>query len=213
MSRPSTGTDKKLIETGKKLARGEGVSSLTARNVCRKAGVNLGMFHYHFKNKKNFERIVLKEIYSELMGKIGPDVSGSGEPLERLRTALFDLACFVRENRAVIVALARDVLSGNRETLLFVKSNFTEHVRLMIGLIEECRKKKAIADLPLTVTLPMIMPAVALPIGGVGVVEKLELGPFFPVAFSLIKNALISDSAIKTRIDLALKGLAPAEGK
>jgi len=212
MSRPSIGTDKKLIEAGKKLAREDGVASLIARNVCREAGVNLGMFHYHFRNKKNFEHAVLKDLYAELMAKFVPAVSGEGEPLEKLKKCLFTLAGFVRENRGVIVPMARDILSGNRETLLFVKKNFTAHVRLLVGLIEECRKKKMIADYPLTVTLPMIAFAVLLPVAGVGVAERLELGPFFPIAFSFVKNGIISDSAIRTRIDLALRGLSPKGG-
>lgn len=209
MSRPSTGTDLKLIDAGKKLVRKEGLAGLSARQVCKEAGVNLGMFHYHFKSKENFEQAVLKEIYAEFMTRLTLEVSAGKDERTRLKNTLCTLARFARDNRDLLVLIFKDILSGKREVLFFIKKNFTAHIKLLANLIGECRKAGVIGDYPLSVTLPMLMPPIALPGLAVGIVEKLDAGPLFPIAFALIKRQLISDSAIELRVELALRGLAP----
>ncbi|MBC7946203.1 MAG: TetR/AcrR family transcriptional regulator, partial [Burkholderiales bacterium] len=49
MPRPSQNTDRRLIKAARKLLPETGCSGLNLRQVAVKAGVNLGMFHYHFK--------------------------------------------------------------------------------------------------------------------------------------------------------------------
>lgn len=213
MTRPSTGTDLKLIEAGKKIVRKEGLVGLSARQVCKEAGVNLGMFHYHFKSKENFEQEVLKEIYAEFMARLKVEAAAGADERARLKNTLCTLARFARDNREVLLSIFRDVLSGRREILFFIKKNFGAHIRLIVDLINDCKKVGVIGDYPLSVTLPMLMPPIALPGLAVGIVEKLDAGPFFPVAFAVIKRQLISDSAIELRVELALRGLAPVGGK
>jgi AcrR family transcriptional regulator len=52
-------TDQRLVDTALEMAKHSGLSNLKLRDVAQKAGVNLGMFHYHFKTKDQFTRAVL----------------------------------------------------------------------------------------------------------------------------------------------------------
>jgi len=209
MPRPASGTDKKLLKVGKELARKNGISALSARKVCNAAGVNLGMFHYYFKNKKNFEQLVLKDLYAELMNKLHLKISEKEDPEQKLKSVIFIISLFARENRCLLVSLLKDILFGNKDTASFMKKHFTRHIRLLISLINECKKTKIIGDYPLSVILPMLMPPTVLPLLGVGIAEKIGMKGLFSVNFHMIKKSIVSDSAIRMRIELALKSLSP----
>ena len=60
MPRPSRNIDQLLIAAALELLPNAGTSVLTIRQVCQHAGVNLGMFHYHFKTRDVFLRAVLR---------------------------------------------------------------------------------------------------------------------------------------------------------
>ena len=67
MSRPSKNTDRLLIEAAKELIPEAGFKGLKIREVARKAGVNLGMFNYHFKTKEKF--LITKDDFDSLKDK------------------------------------------------------------------------------------------------------------------------------------------------
>ena len=50
MARPSQNVDQRLLEAGLALLPQTGCAGLSVRRLADHAGVNLGMFHYHFKN-------------------------------------------------------------------------------------------------------------------------------------------------------------------
>ena len=55
MGRTAAGNDEKLLRAGIQLARAKGLGGFTVREVCARSRVNLGMFHYYFTNKDNFD--------------------------------------------------------------------------------------------------------------------------------------------------------------
>jgi AcrR family transcriptional regulator len=74
----------RLIKIGIELTRQKGLESFNVRELCLKAKVNLGMFHYYFKNKNKFNEIILKSVYSELMRDIKINVSDKNTPKENI---------------------------------------------------------------------------------------------------------------------------------
>ena len=65
MSRPSHNADQRLIEAAQKMLIKTGLNRMNIRQVAAEAGVNLGMFHYHFKTKDLFIRAVLQDVYEK----------------------------------------------------------------------------------------------------------------------------------------------------
>ena len=59
MSRPSQNADQHLIEAAQKMLKHTSLSQMNIRQVAAEAGVNLGMFHYHFKTKDQFAKAVM----------------------------------------------------------------------------------------------------------------------------------------------------------
>ena len=71
MARPSQGIDQALLRSGRELFATSGCDGLSLRALAEHAGVNLGMFHYHFKTKDNFLRALLQQLYEEVFARIG----------------------------------------------------------------------------------------------------------------------------------------------
>ena len=60
--RPSRNLDRALLAAGRELFPSRGCPGLTVREVAEAAGVNLGMFHYHFKSREAFLRALLQSV-------------------------------------------------------------------------------------------------------------------------------------------------------
>ena len=108
MTRPSHNTDRLLIRAAKKLIPRTGFSGLTVREVSRRAGVNLGMFNYHFKTKDAFIEKLLVETYEDFFADFKIESLTGGTPIERLKNAIMAVAFYVRDNRQIFIMLMKN---------------------------------------------------------------------------------------------------------
>jgi AcrR family transcriptional regulator len=106
--------DKLLLKAGRELLLETGAANLKVRQVAARAGVNLGMFHYHFRTREHFLTSVFQEIYEDFFKTFVLESSGTDSPLARLSRALTVMARFVRDNRPILLMLLMDCVQGNR---------------------------------------------------------------------------------------------------
>jgi AcrR family transcriptional regulator len=208
--RPSTNTDKKLIQAAIDIMAGQGFSGLNIRQVARRARVNLGMFHYHFKTKDGFVRTVLQEIYERFYRQFTLETSADAPLEERLRRTLMMASCFIRDNRQNIMVILHGVLERDPVVLDFIHKNFHRHILLVFRLIREAQRKGVIARLPIFTVVSFLMGGVLFPCAAIGAIERAVEKEPMALSIPLIRGQVISDKAIQQRIDLALKALAPA---
>ncbi len=206
MSRPSRNTDLLLTEEARKILPKTGFTGLNLREVASKAGVNLGMFHYHFKTKREFTRRVLETIYEEFFLDLSIEASRGEAPLENLRSALNSMGRFSRNNRALILSLIGDVLNGDREVVRFVKINFGRHFGVLSKIIRECQKTGALEKEPLPLVITHLLGAVGVPHLIFELLERSSARKPFGLALSVVRSAVLSDAAIAKRVERALKG-------
>lgn len=209
MPRPSRSTDKLLIDAGRKLLPETGVSGLTLRRVAAQAGVNLGMFHYHFGSKREFSRRVLEEIYGEFFRGFAAETGAPAAPRERLRRALAALARFARDNRKIILAIVRDVMEGEPEATGFAKANIPRHMEIIAGLVRECQRRGELREMPLPLAMSFLLGAAAMPNVAMGVIERSAARKPFGLSPAALFPLFSSDRSIAIRVDLALAALAP----
>ncbi|NLO90808.1 MAG: TetR/AcrR family transcriptional regulator, partial [Elusimicrobia bacterium] len=201
MTRPSTDTEKRLLDAGRKLLYRNGLSGLRVRMVAREAGVNLGMFHYHFGSLDNFVKVLLRESYKGFLSRLSLDVSPGRPPRERLRSALTSLGLFIRDNRLPASALILDALSGNGKAADFIAENFTAHVGMLVALLEECKKTGVIADLPIPLLVVTVGSSLAAPALAVSGMEKAGVKkPLGITTLPELHRILLSDQAVKLRV-------------
>lgn len=206
MARPSRDLDKVLLAAGRELLPRRGCAGLTVREVAQLAGVNLGMFHYHFRTREAFLRAVLQDAYEEMFGRLTLEAGGEGDPLGSLRAAFGVLGRFLRDNRPLIGRVMADALAQEPSARAFVRDNLPRHLAVLRRLHAAAVDEGALADLPFEQALGLCGGALAMPILVGGAIAESGMVPE-PRARA-IRRTLLTDAAIDQRIDLALAALA-----
>lgn len=206
MSRPSRNIDQLLIATARELLPETGCRGFSIRQLTERAGVNLGMFHYHFKTREQFLARVLQDVYQEMFTTLTFQAHAERPPLENLRAAVTVLGRFARDNRFLVRRLLADALSGATTAQDFFRQNFPRHLGVIAELLSAGQRAGTIRKLPLTQALAFLAGAVALPNILVTVVQEQAIVP--AQFLSNLDREVLSDKAIAQRVDMAIRGLA-----
>lgn len=209
MSRPSANLDRKLVEAARAMLPEAGLSGLSVREVCRRAGVNAGMFHYHFKSKEAFSRRVLGECYERFLGAFR-EAEGTGSPRERLRRVLVAVGRFSRDNRGFQAQMMRELLSAQPEMSRFAKENFGRHIGIVFRLLEECRREETVRPLPTPMLAMFAMSSMGVPAVAVTGLERNKVRAIGGRPLKEFAALMLSDAMIDVRADMVLAALAPA---
>src|SRR5689334_1555558 len=204
MTRPSRNVDRLLLRAGRELFPETGAARLSIRKVALRAGVNPGMFHYHFGAKDLFVRQVLQELYDEMFANLELAASARS-PRDALSAALNVLGRFARDNARLLRRLIADALSGDPLAREFLRANMPRHVGVLLSLIRSGQRAGQLRSVAPAQALVFLAGSVAAPMVIGGALADHDLVP--GVAAGL--PALIgTDAAIAERVDCALAGLA-----
>lgn len=209
MARPSRNIDRKLLDTARTMLGRSDIADLSIRDVARKAGVNLGMFHYHFKSKRAFTRRLLQEVYEDFFNRLTLETSKAGSPMERLRRALLVAGKFTRDNRPIFLSLLRGGLHGQRETIEFAAKNVPRHLAVVFALLQECQAAGVLKTLPPPIAVSVLFGSISVPTLVIGMLETAKAEKPFGMPLSKLEDMMLSDAALEQRVDLALKALLP----
>ncbi len=182
-----------------------GCAGLSLRAVTDHAGVNPGMFHYHFKSKDNFLRTLLQQMYEDMFAALSGQVRADGAAIDRLRAALIAMAHFARTNRRVLARVWMDAISGEAVARDFFRSNAPRHLRLLFGLLQQAHAEGALRELPPLQRFALMMGSVLLPL--IFVAGLVESGVVPAIPRAAFETQVTSDAAIEQRIDLVLSAL------
>ncbi|MES2938443.1 MAG: TetR/AcrR family transcriptional regulator [Pseudomonadota bacterium] len=210
MPRPGTNTKEALLAAGRVLYPERGAAGLSLRALTEHAGVNLGMFHYHFRTKDVFLRELLQQFYEEMFGQLSGLAHQAGPPLARLRGALLFIACFARDHAAVLGRVLGDASNGDAVAREFLQANAPRHLRLLMALMDEAERAGEIAPLPPLQRFVFTMSSVVLPALVVPRIAALDIAP--AGIRKHIKPQVTSDAAIAQRVELALAALRQGAG-
>src|ERR1043165_4984962 len=108
MPRPSRNLDQALLAAGRALYPSRGCAGLSVREVADAAGVNLGMFHYHFKSRDAFLRALMQQAYEEMFSSLTLELSLHREMPDSLRYAVRAIGRWVRDNRRFLARVLAD---------------------------------------------------------------------------------------------------------
>jgi len=207
MPRPSRQLDQALLRSGRVLYPALGSGGLTQRRLAEHAGVQPGMFHYHFPSKDAFLAALLQQLYDEMFGRLGEAAAGDGPPLVRLRQGLMAIGGFVREHHALLGRLAADAIDGVAVVQAFLRDNAPRHLGLLMQLLDAAEARHEIRPDPPLQRLTFLMGATMAPMLVTRGAQALGL-PWGRLA----DDQVLSDAALAVRVDLALRALAPRPG-
>lgn len=207
MPRPSRNIDQRLLDAGAELLPHTGCRGLSARMLTEHAGVNLGMFHYHFRSKDNFIRALLGRIYEEMFSMLAVKAAGGSSPVDNLRNAVQVIAQFGRSHRRILARIVNDAAGGEAIALEFLRANVPRHVAILARLIAEAQHAGQVVEIPVPQALAFIAGSVMAPVllGG----ALLEHGGLPKTTVKSLEQALLSEEAVNQRIEFALRGLRP----
>ena len=203
MARPSQSIDQLLLDAGLALLPLTGCAGLSVRRLTEHAGVNLGMFHYHFKTKENFIKAVLQRTYEEMFAALVLRVNPAHPPLRNLRDALGVLGSFGLKNRRLLVRILGDAMGGEPLATDFLKDNLPRHIDVIASLVQQAQSEGSLARAPVPQVIAFMAGAVAAPILAA---TALQQSPGAENQAALV----LSEQALAQRIEFALRGLAPA---
>jgi AcrR family transcriptional regulator len=205
MPRPSRNLDRALLAAGRALLPRRGCAGLSVREVADAAGVNLGMFHYHFRTREAFLRELLQSMYEEMFSQLTLTRPASGDALEHMRATLRFLGRFLRANRPVIGRVMADAMCGDRVAVEFLRDNMPRHIGVLAALVEIAQREGRVREMPIPQAVAFCAGSLAAPIVFAG--AAIEAGALPAAARKRLEAALLSDAAIDARIDLALAAI------
>ncbi|UOD32710.1 TetR/AcrR family transcriptional regulator [Massilia violaceinigra] len=208
MNRPSQKIDARLIASGMVLLPQTGCAGLSVRKLVEHAGVNLGMFHYHFKNKDNFLRVLLQHLYEDMFAALTLRAQASRGGARSLDGALRVLAGFASGHRHLLLMLLSEAMRGEALPAAFLRENLPRHIAVLARLLRQGQAEGDIIDAPPMQLLPFVLGAIAGPLFAGGALERLPAAA--PELAALAQQALLSEQAIGLRIDLAMRAILTA---
>ena len=208
MARPSQNIDQRLLDAGLELLPQTGCRGLSARRLTEHAGVNLGMFHYHFKNKETFIRTLLDRLYEQMFAMLVIQAAAAQTPVDNLRNALQVLARFSHRHRQLLMRIMTDALAGETVAFEFLRANVPRHLGVLATLIAAAQHDGRIVAAPLPQIVAFLGAAVIAPVLiGSALLEHGAVSAPWATAFD---DAVLSEQAACQRIEFALRGLMPA---
>ena len=205
MPRPSRNVDAQLLAAGRALYPEHGAAGLSVRKVAEHAGVNLGMFHYHFRTKDAFVRALLQSLYESMFAELQTAVAAPADAVTGVRAALRVIARFARDNRRLLRRLLLDAVAGEEAAVAFIRANFPRHFGVVVGLIVAGQDAGVLRPLPVAQAVTFVAGGVVAPVLlGSALVDAGFAPP--PVAERFAADVL-DDDALDQRIDMALAGL------
>ncbi len=206
MARPSNKIDQRLLDAGLQLLPQLGCRGLSARRLTEHAGVNLGMFHYHFRSKENFIRMLLERMYEQMFSVLTLKAADTVPPVANLRRALLVLGQFAIANRLLLTRIVADAIAGEAVAEEFLRNNVPRHIGVVASLIGAAQAAGELVTVPLPQALAFLGGSVAAPVLlGSALAQRAALPPLVK---DLVEQHVLSEAALAQRIDFALKGLA-----
>ena len=184
---------------------------MSVREVADMAGVNLGMFHYHFKSREAFLRAMMQQSYEEMFQLLTLEMGRPGNTEELLHYALGAIARFVRDNRRFLARVLSDALTGEQCAREFMRDNLPRHLNVLRALIATGQQEGVFVQVPLPQAMGLCVGSLAMPILAGGAL--VDSGELEPATARMIETTILSNEALDQRIDLALRALVQAKPK
>lgn len=204
--RPSRNLDRALLAAGRALLPQRGCAGLSVREVADSAGVNLGMFHYHFKSREAFLRALLQSMYEDMYSQLTFEADEKLGPMEALRAALRFMGRFVRANRPILARIIGDALCGDPIAVEFMRNNFPRHLGVILRLVEAAQAAGLVKPMAPPQAMGVCAGSLAMPILVGGAVA--DSGALGAAGSKMITEVLLSDAALDQRIELALAAIS-----
>lgn len=202
MTRPSHNIDLLLLEKGEELILEVGYEQFSIRNVCKQAGVNLGMFHYYFKTKENFIEVIFEHLFKKFLVIQEETISIHTKAIDKLRALLVVRAKIGKENKRSVFLLMKEIFTTDLSKI--VRKHQEKEMEFIGSLIKQCKKD---GDISKDLQISHIVSLLVAPLNfSIAFDMEKFVGVDSDGKYIVNKNADF-DKYIKGLIDIILRGL------
>jgi AcrR family transcriptional regulator len=211
MPRPARSAEvdsrERLLRAGLALARRSGLKALTVRAVAAKADANLGSFVHHFGTRDAYLEALIERWYAPLMAQLQLSADGADDPRDALRRVLLQLVRWLIDNRNFLAHLVVDAGAGEAAARRFMRTLDQRHPALLLALIAQAQQAGQLRRAEPLHQLLFLMSTLAAP---VLMFHLLGNSGALPAGFARAVSAFVNElPQVQTRLDWALRGLAP----
>lgn len=208
-TRRTTETDarERLLRAGLAVARKSGIKAMTVRAVAARAEANLGSFVHHFGTRDAFVEELIERWYAPMFERLRLAADLDADALDALRQVILQLVAWAVDNRAFLARLVLDAGAGEGGALRFLRTLDARHPALLLQLITRAQHAGQLRrDDPLHQMLflmsTLALPVLAFQLAGQG-------GTPVPAMLKSLADYTTDLAQVETRLDWALRGLAP----
>ncbi|MGE4384274.1 MAG: TetR/AcrR family transcriptional regulator [Endomicrobiaceae bacterium] len=202
MTRPSHNIDLLLLEKGEELILEVGFEQFSIRGVCKKAGVNLGMFHYYFKTKEHFVKVLFEHLFGKHIVAQKEVILNHKKGIDKLKALLFLRARLGKRNKQLSFLFMKEIFTSGLSKI--IEEHHKQEIKFLISLIKQCQDEGEISK---KLSMSHIIPIIIAPVNFSVV---FDMGMFKGVNQKNIsddKQDKNFEKYIKELIDIILRGL------
>lgn len=159
MTRPSHNIDLLLLEKGEELVLEVGFEQFSIRGVCKKAGVNLGMFHYYFKTKEHFVKVLFEHLFEKHVIAQQKIILNHKRGIDKLKALLFLRAKLGRQNKQIVFLFMKEIFTSGLSKL--IEAHHKQEIKFLFSLIKQCQDE---GDISKKMSMSHIIPLIIAPV-------------------------------------------------
>jgi AcrR family transcriptional regulator len=201
------GSRERLLNAGLAVAQRAGIKAMTVRAVAAEAGVNLGSFVYHFGSRDAFVEALIERWYAPLFEQLRLRAAAPVDARTGLRDVLLQLVGWLVEHRGFVARLLTDAAGGEAGVQRFLATLDQRHPALLLQLIAQAQQAGQLRRDDARHQMLFLMSTLAAPVLLFHLLGTRGIAP--PGLAEVLANFSTEPAAVQTRLDWALRGLAP----
>ncbi len=156
-SQQSERTIEKILKAARAAFAENGYSGASVENIARRADVNKATLYYQIGDKDTLYARVIHDVLGGIALEIGDAVGLREGPEEKLAAYIQTIIDAVEENPELPPIMIREIASDGAHLPAVAAKDIASVLQVLIGILDEGKKKGLFADIPPFLVHSMIM--------------------------------------------------------
>ncbi|NTW78182.1 MAG: TetR/AcrR family transcriptional regulator [Syntrophaceae bacterium] len=170
-------TARKILIAARALFAEKGYSATHVDEIARHAGVNKATLYYQIGDKDTLYAKVIHQVIGNIAQNIAQAVAKESSPEEKLAAYINNMADAVDKNPEIPPIMMREIASGGMHLPLVVVEDMSSILIILIGILDEGKKKGVFAETVPFLIHTMIMGTILFYKGALPVKDRKLLLP------------------------------------
>jgi len=139
-------TARKILIAARALFAENGYNATHVDEIARRAGVNKATIYYQIGDKDTLYAHVIHQVIGNIAQIVASAVAEKSDPVEKLAAYINNMADAVDKNPEIPPIMMREIASGGAHLPRVVVEDISSILSILIGILEEGKKKGVFAE-------------------------------------------------------------------